>query len=192
MWYFIFIWNKYKTPLKSRYYYVISCHKTRIKLYLSIINHVFIFNVLVHWIESVQVCGFRPLAIIRCFPGGSTWPLNIRRQTSYLILQTSNQLSQSVDLCLKPFFSHLHSSWQRQRSTMHNLQIVSAMFYSSRHLKPHLRVAVIAMWQSESNVQTLLLSLIYYKDYNGHIHFFANCFEFLHIKRCSLGQMSHI
>ncbi len=144
-----------------------------------------------HWIESAQVCGFRALAIIRCFPGGSTWPLSIRRLTSYLILQTSNQLSQSADLSLKSFLFHLHSSCQRQRGTMHHLQIASAMFYSSRHLKPHLRVAVIAMWQSESNVQALLLSSIYYKDYNGYLHFFANCFEFLHIKRCSLGQMSH-
>ncbi len=121
-----------------------------------------------HWIESAQVCGFRALAIIRCFPGGSTWPLSIRRLTSYLILQTSNQLSQSADLSLKSFFFHLHSSCQRQRGTMHHLQIVSAMLYSSKHLKPHLRVAVIAMWQSESNVQALLLSSIYYKDDNGH------------------------
>lgn len=148
------------------------------------VNNVFIFWFLIHWIVSAQVYGFWPLSIKRLFPGGSTWPLSIIRRTSYLVLQTSNQLSQSVDLCLKSFFSHLNSSWQRQKGTVHNLQIVSMMFYSSRHLKPHLRVAVIAMRQGESNVQTLLLSSSHYPDYNGRFHIFANCF----LPRCSLAD----
>lgn len=146
------------------------------------VNNVFIFWFWRHWIVSARVCGFWPLSIIRLFPGESTWPLSIIRWTSYLVLQTSNQLSQSVDLCLKSFFSHLNSSWQRQKGTVHNLQIVSMMFYSSGHLKPHLRVAVIAMRQGESNVQTLLLSLSHYLDYNGRFCIFANWF----LPRCSL------
>lgn len=150
--------------------YVLLCYQKLSKIFPFVVNHVFIFWFLIHRIVSAQVCGFWPLSIIRLFPGGSTWPLSIIRRTSYLVLQTSNQLSQSVDLRLKSFFSHLNSSWQRQKGTVNNLQIVSMMFYSSRHLKPRLSVAVIAIRQGESNVQTLLLSLSHYLDYNGRFH----------------------